>query len=162
MELSRRSLLKGLISLSIFFFNRSAWGKVCFNSSTLEQSLGPFYPDPKDPEFPVKENLELDLSWIEANDNDLTFVKGLRGKAKGQIIYLAGRCLDENCKPIIGAKIFLWQANAFGRYNHLGDREFARFKNPQSGELIEYNESKSTLKVLFEVFIQLVFMSIFT
>ena len=48
-------------------------------------------------------------------------VKGRAGKALGQIVYLSGRVLDLNGKPIPNAKVEIWQANTFGRYTHPGD-----------------------------------------
>ena len=137
MKLSRRNLLRILSGLSLWLFNSSAWGRACLHNVTLEQALGPFYPDSKDPDFIVRENSDLSLSWVEANDNDLTFVKGLRGTAEGQVIHLAGRCLDQKCNPISGAEIVLWQAAASGRYNHLGDKGFINFKDPRTGSPIE-------------------------
>tara|TARA_B100000686_G_C16802478_1_gene987188 strand:+ start:4341 stop:5147 length:807 start_codon:yes stop_codon:yes gene_type:complete len=137
MKISRRYFLKILSSLSLWLFKSNAWGNVCLPGMTLEQSLGPFYPDPKDPNFSVREKPDLSLPWPEANDNDLTLIKGLTEKAKGQVIYLTGQCFDEKCDPIAGAKIILWQASASGRYNHLGDRSFISFKDPRSGNPIE-------------------------
>ena len=72
---------------------------------TQDQVLGPFYP--------VKKPLDQDA--------DLTVVRGKKGKAQGQIIYLKGRVLDLHRKPIVGAKLEIWQANSFGRYIHPND-----------------------------------------
>ena len=72
---------------------------------TSEQVIGPFYPVTK----------PLDQG------GDLTKVKGRAGKAQGQIVYLSGRVLDLNGKPIPNAKVEIWQANTFGRYTHPGD-----------------------------------------
>lgn len=38
--------------------------------------------------------------------------------AMGQLIHVAGRVLDEDGRPIRGAVVELWQANAAGRYRH--------------------------------------------
>jgi protocatechuate 3,4-dioxygenase, beta subunit len=54
-------------------------------------------------------------------DADLTTVKGKKGVAEGTIIHVGGRLLDAKGKPISGAKIEIWQANAGGRYAHKGD-----------------------------------------
>lgn len=73
---------------------------------TPPQVEGPFYP--------VEHQLE--------RDNDLTRVKGQRGRAKGQEVYLIGRVLDDECHPVKGAVVEIWQASANGRYNHPRDR----------------------------------------
>ena len=67
---------------------------------------GPFYPT------------ELPLD----DDNDLTRVAGREGVAKGEITDLTGRLLDTNGDAIPGARIEIWQCDAFGRYHHPRDR----------------------------------------
>ena len=42
--------------------------------------------------------------------------------AKGQIVSVSGRVLDENCVPISDAVVEIWQANACGRYIHVVDQ----------------------------------------
>lgn len=73
---------------------------------TVNQTIGPFYP--------VERPLDQDA--------DLTIIRGTRGAAKGQVIEVAGRVLDPDGRPVAGAQIDLWQANAAGRYAHPGDR----------------------------------------
>jgi protocatechuate 3,4-dioxygenase beta subunit len=75
--------------------------------TTPAVALGPFYPD----------RLPAD------QDADLTVIGGRAGRAAGQILYLAGRVLDTRGKPLPGALLELWQANAHGRYIHSGDGE---------------------------------------
>ncbi|WP_187830099.1 dioxygenase family protein [Siccirubricoccus phaeus] len=41
--------------------------------------------------------------------------------AIGQLIHIAGRILDEDGRPVRGAVVELWQANAAGRYFHPND-----------------------------------------
>ena len=72
---------------------------------TPEQAQGPFYP----PSKPADQ------------DNDLTVVKGIKGRAKGQVLYVTGRVLDTSGKPLAGARLEIWQANAAGRYIHPDD-----------------------------------------
>jgi protocatechuate 3,4-dioxygenase, beta subunit len=50
---------------------------------------------------------------------DLTKVDGR--EALGERIIVAGRVLDEDGRPVRGAMVELWQANAAGRYAHPGD-----------------------------------------
>ena len=137
MRISRRIWLKWTAGLVLELLHSTTWAKTCLREKTLDQALGPFYPDPKDPVLTVREHLDLNLPLIEANDNDLTFIKGLAGKAEGQIIYLKGRCLNENCQPVRDAKILLWQASSSGRYNHRGDGAWTQFRDPRDGTLIE-------------------------
>jgi protocatechuate 3,4-dioxygenase beta subunit len=68
--------------------------------------LGPYYP--------VIRPLE--------SDADLTWVSSSRTRAKGEIINLVGRVLDRAGRPLAGAKVELWQANAAGRYGHPDER----------------------------------------
>ena len=51
-------------------------------------------------------------------DNDLirNFVK--TGEPIGQRIIVHGRILDEDARPVPGALVEFWQANAGGRYRH--------------------------------------------
>lgn len=73
---------------------------------TPRNAEGPFYP--------VKKPADQDA--------DLTVVAGQSGRAAGTILYLSGRVTDLRGKPLSGAVIELWQANAHGRYHHPHDR----------------------------------------
>jgi protocatechuate 3,4-dioxygenase, beta subunit len=42
--------------------------------------------------------------------------------AKGEPIYIIGQVVDENCVPISGTAIEMWQANAYGKYHHEDDK----------------------------------------
>lgn len=76
---------------------------------TPRQSTGPFYPA----------TLPLDM------DSDLVRVNGKDGIAKGTITHIAGRVSDERGRIISGARVEIWQCNAFGRYHHPRDRRDA-------------------------------------
>lgn len=104
---------------------------------TGEQILGPFFPVENSPVLPIKEDPNPSLPIALSNDNDLTFVQGLKGKAKGQVLYIRGQVLDENCKPLPNATIVMWQASESGRYNHKGDAANPDFKHPKTGEIIQ-------------------------
>ena len=56
---------------------------------------------------------------IREGDNDLTTQRG--GEAQGQRIIVAGRLVDDRARPVPGALIEVWQANAAGRYHHTKD-----------------------------------------
>lgn len=57
------------------------------------------------------------------HDIDLTSIKGNKGIAKGKKLLLSGIITDENCKPIQGAVVEIWQANHFGKYHHEFDNK---------------------------------------
>jgi len=56
-------------------------------------------------------------------DNDLT--RQHEGQPIGERMVVSGRVLDENGKPVRGALIEMWQANAAGRYRHDIDKHDA-------------------------------------
>jgi len=76
---------------------------------TPRQGRGPFYP------------LEKPLD----HDNDLTRVDGAGASAQGRILHVLGRVLDIAGKEVRDARVEIWQADSFGRYNHPGDRREA-------------------------------------
>jgi protocatechuate 3,4-dioxygenase beta subunit len=57
---------------------------------------------------------------LQPSDNDLT--RQHEGEAIGERITVSGRLLDEDGRPIRGALIEVWQANAAGRYKHEVDQ----------------------------------------
>jgi protocatechuate 3,4-dioxygenase beta subunit len=57
---------------------------------------------------------------LDAHDDDLT--RQHDGEPLGERIVVQGRVLDESGRPIRGALVEIWQANAAGRYRHDGDR----------------------------------------
>jgi protocatechuate 3,4-dioxygenase beta subunit len=60
---------------------------------------------------------------VGSNDHDLTAQHS--GAPIGERIVVAGRVLDEGGKPVRGALIEVWQANAAGRYLHKNDQHDA-------------------------------------
>jgi len=77
--------------------------EVC--APTPAQTEGPFYP--------IKD--QADKDW------DLTQVTGKRAKALGEVIWVGGVVTDQNCNPVEGALVEIWQACKSGKYNHAGD-----------------------------------------
>lgn len=77
--------------------------------TTPPLELGPFYPvlRPAD------------------TDADLTRVAGRSGRAKGEVIQVVGRMVDQRGRPIVGGKVEIWQCNAAGRYAHPSDTNTA-------------------------------------
>jgi protocatechuate 3,4-dioxygenase beta subunit len=72
---------------------------------TPPQTAGPFYP------------LTLPLDA----DNDLVQVAGRAERATGTVLHLGGRLLDPDGRPVPGARIEIWQCDAFGVYHHPRD-----------------------------------------
>jgi protocatechuate 3,4-dioxygenase beta subunit len=72
---------------------------------TAAQTRGPYYP----------------THDREDEDPDLTRVKGREGRAQGEVVYVRGKVLDEQCQPVDGALVEIWQANSHGRYDHERD-----------------------------------------
>jgi protocatechuate 3,4-dioxygenase beta subunit len=60
---------------------------------------------------------------IRQHDDDLTAQHG--GVPFGERIFVHGRVLDENGRPVRGALVEVWQANASGRYLHKVDNHDA-------------------------------------
>jgi protocatechuate 3,4-dioxygenase beta subunit len=101
---SRREVLGGLASgVASLAAMPSALAETI--RRTPSQTRGPFYP----------------LSKPVDQDADLTVIAGRSGKAQGQVIYISGRVLNSQGKPLAGARIEIWQANTHGRYAHPGD-----------------------------------------
>jgi protocatechuate 3,4-dioxygenase beta subunit len=73
---------------------------------TPRQSAGPFYP------------LRLPLD----SDADLVTVAGRGRPAAGVVAHVFGRVLDRDGRPLSGARVEIWQCDAFGRYHHPQDR----------------------------------------
>jgi protocatechuate 3,4-dioxygenase, beta subunit len=81
---------------------------------------------PKRPLSTLPEDLhELDgpmfgEDMIGPRDDDLT--RQHHGEPLGERILVSGRLVDEDGRPVVGALIEIWQANAAGRYRHEIDR----------------------------------------
>ena len=104
--LSRRMVLLGAVSAGAFAGTAAAQlATDVMLRGTPQLTTGPFYPVLR----PLDE------------DADLTSLRGRPGIAKGKVIDVAGRVLTEAGRPIRGAKLDLWQANTFGRYDHPAD-----------------------------------------
>lgn len=69
---------------------------------TQYESMGPFHPN--------KDQADKDF--------DLTRFNGSTETAKGDLIYVRGKVTDQDCNPIEGALVLIWQANSHGKYTH--------------------------------------------
>ena len=99
---TRRRLMAGAAALAAM----RAFPAAAALPATPGQTEGPFYP------------LELPLD----SDNDLIRVQGQPERASGTILHLGGRVLDADGRPVRGARVEIWQCDAFGVYHHPGDR----------------------------------------
>lgn len=107
---SRRRLLQMAAAVgSLALAGRAVSALAAPLRRTPAQILGPFYP--------VLKPLDQDA--------DLTMVRGREGRARGQVVHVAGRVLDSRGRPVGDARIEVWQANARGRYAHASDRHDA-------------------------------------
>jgi protocatechuate 3,4-dioxygenase beta subunit len=74
---------------------------------TPRMTEGPFYPR----KFPPD------------SDADLTHVAGQRDRAQGTLLDVTGRVLDRSGRPRAGARVEIWQCDAYGQYHHVGEPE---------------------------------------
>lgn len=103
--------------------------------ATPANSLGPFYPAQKPAD----------------SDADLTLVAGRPQRAAGTVLYTSGRVLDVTGRPIKGAQIEVWQANAFGRYHHPRDSDSSGALDPNFqgyGRLVTDAEGRYRIKTI--------------
>ncbi len=75
---------------------------------TPRATAGPFYPAPA--MRPVDD------------DADLVRIEGALREAGGVVVFLSGRVLGRDGRPLPGARVEIWQCDANGRYLHPGDR----------------------------------------
>ncbi len=99
---SRRRLLAAGLSLAALAASRPA---VAALAPTPRQTAGPFYPAA----------IPLD------SDADLVTVVGRAERAAGTVAHIFGRVLDPDGRPVAGARVEIWQCDAFGRYHHPRD-----------------------------------------
>jgi protocatechuate 3,4-dioxygenase, beta subunit len=105
-SLKRRSFLGlgiGGLTAALVLPKAGAAGEMCLD--TAPQTRGPFYPG-QSQILPI---------------NDLTRVAGRQQEALGQKILLMGHVRDQNCQPVEGVDVEIWQACASGKYNHPND-----------------------------------------
>jgi protocatechuate 3,4-dioxygenase, beta subunit len=76
---------------------------------TQPQIVGPFYPVGARPD----------------TRGDLARPVGAAADARGELLYVRGRVLTVSGRPVAGARIEIWQANAAGKYRHPSDSNSA-------------------------------------
>lgn len=102
--LARRTIVKVLGAVGVSTAITASRGLLGADwlEETPAQPVGPFYA-------PFK---PLSI------DSDLVHVPGSSTPAEGQVIELVGHVRDQTGQPIAGARVEIFQANRFGRYNH--------------------------------------------
>jgi protocatechuate 3,4-dioxygenase beta subunit len=103
--LSRRRLIGGGIGLAAGL-GHGVVAQAAALVATPHQWPGPFYP-----RVPPLET-----------DTDLVQVEGRPRRAFGQVLHVFGRLLDLAGRPLTGARVEIWQADALGRSHHPGGR----------------------------------------
>lgn len=101
---------------------------------TWMEIIGPFYPVEKPTD----------------QDADMTIVAGKSERARGDVLNLSGRILARNGAPIAGAVLEVWQANANGRYSHIGDKNPTQLDPNFEGyaRIITDSEGRYSLKTI--------------
>lgn len=106
--MSRRDVLRvALASGTVLAIPGWVFAAQC--RETPHQDEGPFYMNSYDRTRPVP------------HYRDLTATPGATGLPEGELIHVTGQVTDEACRPLKGAMVELWQANARGRYAHFSD-----------------------------------------
>lgn len=91
---------------ALFGANALASGaEVCVRALTPRQPEGPFYPV---------------VPQVDTNA-DLVLMTGKNEPARGEIIIVQGQVTDQQCRPVQGVLVEIWQACHTGRYNHHAD-----------------------------------------
>lgn len=107
--MKRRDLLKNSLvtSIGLIALKQTAAANelICKPGPTPRQPEGPFYP--------IIDQLDTDA--------DLIRVEGHSQVAIGEVIIVQGQVTDQNCKPVKGVLVEIWQACASGKYNHESD-----------------------------------------
>ncbi len=105
--MNRRNLIKNTLfsTAALASVSSIAIAQQCLISKTPKQTEGPFYP--------VADQADKDA--------DLIHVVGKTDTAKGEIVIIKGQLTDQNCNPVGGALVEIWQACASGKYNHPAD-----------------------------------------
>ncbi len=106
-DMNRRNLIKSAMIGAGVLMASSSPVKAAMKSCGLTpaQTEGPFYP--------IADQLD--------KDNDLTFVKNRNQRALGEVIIISGVVKNDQCQPVAGVLVEIWQACASGKYNHPGD-----------------------------------------
>ncbi len=103
--MNRRSLVKN----SIVAFSGVMLAANILEAKTPAQPEGPFYP--------IIDQIDKDA--------DLIRVEGKTQIAKGEIVIVSGRVIDQHNQPVVNARVEIWQACHTGKYDHPSDPNIA-------------------------------------
>jgi protocatechuate 3,4-dioxygenase beta subunit len=107
-HLSRRELLRtSLVAAAGLAVPTAVFGAACERTPLQEE--GPFYMNNYDRKSAIR------------TVNDLTRVPGAPRAADGEVIFIEGKLTDQECRPVKGVTVEIWQACASGRYAHIID-----------------------------------------
>ena len=109
-KLSRRAVLGAGVAMPLGALMAPAATAAEACAPTPRQTTGPFYP--------LYDQVDKDV--------DLTRLTGHEDTARGEVIRVHGKVMDEACRPVEGALVDLWQADSNGRYSHPADPNPAR------------------------------------
>ncbi len=84
------------------------------SSSMAQNQLAKTPRDYEGPFYPVVRQQD--------EDNDLLRVKGREHAAKGDILHLSGRVVNEDGRPVPDSVVEIWQTDSHGRYKDKRDR----------------------------------------
>jgi protocatechuate 3,4-dioxygenase beta subunit len=101
-----------LISRRLLLGSAAALGSVAALPVLAQARLMPTPPSTEGPFYP--------RSFPVDADADLVQVAGQGGRARGQVLYLAGKLFKHDGALISGAEIEIWQCDAGGVYHHVG------------------------------------------
>lgn len=90
----------GGLSTTILGCEPDAGGEAC--NATRFETMGPFHPN--------RDQADKDFDLVQFNGSDQ--------RAEGEIIYVRGKVTDDDCQPVKGAVVMIWQANTYGKYTH--------------------------------------------
>jgi protocatechuate 3,4-dioxygenase beta subunit len=104
-NLIKNSLLTGAALMALPHRLQAQSQQQCSRLKTPVQPEGPFYP--------IVDQLDKDA--------DLIHIKGSQKIAHGQVVMVQGVVIDQNCQPVSGVLVEIWQACHTGKYNHSSD-----------------------------------------
>lgn len=103
-KMTRRAFAGSALAASIALGGGARAAEAALHPTAFSD-MGPFYP----------------IQRLTEQDADLTWLKGHKSRAIGQVIEVSGRVLDRYGHPVRNATLEVWQANSVGRYAHPND-----------------------------------------
>ncbi len=114
--LSRREIMQ--VFGAAFLVGSGSWAVRQPTSAVGKTVLPPCIVRPEQTEGPFFADLELERSDIRTEPSTGTFQPGL----PLELIFQVSRVGNEECAPLPGARVDIWQCDAVGRYSAFQDR----------------------------------------